>query len=119
MGTRGSIRTHHITSAPGYLFRAGSLAGVSPRFIRYVREQVHTNGMESFWATLKRAHKGVYHKMSRKHMDRYVREFAGRHNVRECDTVDQVETMVSGMEGKRPKYRTLKADNGLPSGARP
>ncbi len=85
----------------------------------YVRKQAHTNGMESFWATLKRAHKGVYHKMSRKHMDRYVREFAGRHNVREYDTIDQMETMVSGMEGKRLNYRTLKADNGLPSGARP
>ena len=84
----------------------------------YVRKQVHTNGMESFWAMLKRAHKGVYHKMSRKHMDRYVREFAGRHNVREYDTIDQMEAMVSGMDGKRLKYRTLKADNGMPSGAR-
>jgi len=38
----------------------------------YVRGIVHTQGMKSFWAILKRAHKGVYHKMSRKHMHRYL-----------------------------------------------
>ena len=47
----------------------------------YVRGLVHTNGIESFWAMLKRAHKGTYHKFSVKHLDRYVIEFAGRHNI--------------------------------------
>lgn len=42
----------------------------------YVREQVHINGIESFWSMLKRAHKGVYHKFSKKHLDRYVQDFA-------------------------------------------
>ncbi|WP_420614365.1 IS1595 family transposase [Candidatus Spongiisocius sp.] len=46
----------------------------------YVRCQAHTNGMESFWATLKRAHKGVFHRMSPKHLQGYGAEFAGRHN---------------------------------------
>ena len=43
----------------------------------YVRDMAHTNGIESFWAMLKRAHKGVYHKISAKHLHRYVDEFAG------------------------------------------
>lgn len=30
----------------------------------FVDGQVHTNGMESFWSTLKRGHMGVYHKMA-------------------------------------------------------
>ena len=30
----------------------------------------HTNGIESFWSMLKRAHKGVYHKISAKHPER-------------------------------------------------
>ena len=36
---------------------------------------------------LKRAHKGVYHKISAKHLQRYVDEFAGRHGVRERNTL--------------------------------
>ena len=53
----------------------------------YVKGQAHTNGIESFWATLKRAHKGVFHKMSPKHLQRYVTEFAGKHNVRDEDNI--------------------------------
>ena len=84
----------------------------------YVREMAHTNGMEAFWSMLERAHKGTFHKFSKKHLDRYVAEFAGRHNAREADTEDQIEGMVAGMVGKRLRYRDLVADNGLPNGAR-
>lgn len=69
----------------------------------------HTQGIESFWATLKRAHKGVYHQFSVKHLDRYVTEFAGRHNVRDEDTIDQMRNVVAGMVGKRLMYRDLIA----------
>ena len=61
---------------------------------KYVREQASTNGMESFWATLKRAHGGVYHHFSPKHLERYVKELEGRHNVRPLDTAEQMETMA-------------------------
>ena len=47
----------------------------------YVRGAVHTNGIESFWAILKRAHKRTYHKMSPKHLDRYARGFAGKNQL--------------------------------------
>ena len=84
----------------------------------YVKGDAHTNGIESLWSMLKRAHKGTFHKMSPKHLDRYVQEFAGRHNVREQDTADQMRSMRTGMDGKRLRYRTLIAANGLDSGAR-
>ena len=84
----------------------------------YVRGQAHTQGIESFWSMLKRAHKGTFHKISPKHLDRYVTEFAGRHNSRERDTVDQMGMVAHDMAGKRLRYRDLIAPNGLDSGAR-
>ena len=84
----------------------------------YVRGEAHTNGIESFWSMMKRGYQGTYHKMSPKHLDRYVSEFSGRHNVREHNTIDQMTGVVTGMAGKRLRYSDLIADNGLPSGAR-
>ena len=76
----------------------------------YVREQVHINGMESFWSMFKRGYHGTYHKMSPKHLDRYVAEFSGRHNVRDADTIDQMEAVVADMVGKRLSYQMLIGD---------
>ena len=73
----------------------------------YVNGQAHTNGIESFWAMLKRGYVGTYHRMSAKHLHRYVDEFSGRHNVRTADTIDQMRAMVRGMDGKRLRYRDL------------
>ncbi len=84
----------------------------------YVKGEIHTNGIESLWSMLKRAHKGTFHKLSPKHLDRYVQEFAGRHNVREQDTIEQMAAVADGMDGKRLTYERLIAANGLESGAR-
>ena len=73
----------------------------------YVNKQAHVNGIESFWAILKRAHKGTYHKMSKKHLYRYINEFVVRHNVREMDTIDQMKFIVTGLDNKRLKYEDL------------
>ena len=75
----------------------------------YVRGEAHTQGIESFWAMLKRAHKGTYHKISPKHLQRYIDEFAGKHGIRDLDTIDQMESVVAGMVGKRLMYRDLVA----------
>ena len=75
----------------------------------FVREQAHVNGIESFWATLKRGLHGTYHHISPKHLRRYAREFAGRHNDRPSDTIDQMAHMVRVMEGRRLPYKDLTA----------
>ena len=75
----------------------------------YVRGMAHTNGIESFWSMLKRAHKGTFHKLSAKHLQRYVNEFAGRHDMRDSDTIDQMESVVVGMVGRRLMYNDLVA----------
>ena len=73
----------------------------------WVRDQIHINGMESFWSMLKRGYVGTYHKMSPDHLDRYVGEFEGRHNVRNRNTIDQMAGMVRGAESKRLRYADL------------
>ena len=75
----------------------------------YVREQAHTNGIESLWAMLKRGIDGTYHHVSTKHLGRYVGEFSGRHNVRPMDTANQMTAMAQGSVGKRLPYQVLIA----------
>ena len=75
----------------------------------YVKNQAHTNGIESFWALLKRGYHGTYHKMSRKHLSRYVSEFQGRHNLRPLDTMDQMVTLAKGFNGKKLPWKKLTA----------
>src|SRR5713226_4332723 len=40
----------------------------------YVREHVHTNGIENFWSCLKRGLNGTYISVEPFHLDRYVNE---------------------------------------------
>lgn len=92
----------------------GGLRNVEHETVRhsakeYVRGQIHTNGIESFWSLLKRGYVGTYHHMSVKHLDRYVNEFAGRHNDRSANTIDQMGHMVQNMQGKRLRYADLIA----------
>ena len=45
--------------------------------------------------------------MSYKHLSRYIAEFAGRHNVRDFDTIIQMELLAMGFVGKRLRYQDL------------
>lgn len=84
----------------------------------YVRGDAHTNGIESFWAILKRAHMGTFHHWSKKHLDRYVREFAFKANTSGLPAFDKtgvdcgittVRAYMAGMEGRRLTYKELIA----------
>ena len=75
--------------------------------LEYVRGPVHTNGVESFWSMLKRAHMGTFHRLSEQHLHRYVGEFACRHNMRNLDTLEQMAGIVDRMNGTRLSYKDL------------
>ena len=75
----------------------------------YVKGDVHTNGIESFWSMFRRGYYGTYHRISPKHLQRYLNEFAGRHGIRELDTIDQMHAVIAGLVGRRLLYRELTA----------
>ena len=114
---QGFVADHVAPGAKVYTDTAGGYHGmtgfdhekVNHNIGEYVRDIAHTNGVESFWSVLKRAHKGTFHKISPKHLQRYVNEFAGRHGIRDADTIDQMNSVVAGMVGRRLMYRDLIA----------
>ena len=110
---RGFVGNHATDGASVYTDGAKAYRGIPNHQVvqhgvgEYVRGQVHTNGVESFWSMLKRGYYGTYHRMSAKHLQRYVNEFCGRHNVRDFNTIDQMTAVVVGLVGKRLQYRDL------------
>jgi len=66
----------------------------------YVKGMAHTNGIESFWALLKRGYNGTFHHFSTKHVRRYVDEFATRQNRRNYDTLSQINLSIRNSGGK-------------------
>ena len=81
------VREHVKPGAQLYTDEAAAYRGmpefeqeaVNDSVSEYVRGMAHTQGIESSWAILKRANKGVHHKISPKHLHRYAADFARRH----------------------------------------
>ena len=116
---KGFVAEHTAPGAKVYTDESSSYHGmafdheaVNHSAGEYVRGMAHTNGIESFWSMLKRGYQGTFHHFSDKHLNRYVSEFAGRHNIREKDTADQMGHIAKDMAGKRLRYRDLIAENG-------
>lgn len=78
---------------------------------QFVDGMVHTNGIESVWAVLKRGFYGVYHSFSEKHLQRYVNEFTYRLNEGnvKVKTMDRVDALLGMTIGKRITYSALIA----------
>jgi len=76
----------------------------------YSREDVNTNSIESVWAVMKRGMHGVYHKASKKHLNRYVNEFTFRLNEGRVErhTLDRLASFVDLVTGARITYEQLK-----------
>jgi len=78
----------------------------------YVRGEVHTNGLENFWALLKRGLKGTYVAVEPFHLDRYVAEQVFRYNNRATKDnpltdADRFVFAVTQILGKRLTYAEL------------
>jgi transposase-like protein len=78
----------------------------------YVDGQVHTNGIENFWALLKRGLRGTYVAVEPFHLDRYIDEQIFRFNNRgdkenPVNDGDRFELLLSQVAGKRLTYSAL------------
>jgi len=76
---------------------------------QYRHYEITTNGIESVFAVLKRGIIGVYHRVSVKHLPRYVDEFTFRLNEGnvKIHTLDRLDSFVDGMADKRLTYARL------------
>jgi hypothetical protein len=75
----------------------------------------HTNGIESFWALLKRGHYGIFHYMSPKHLHRCVNEFAFRHNTARSGTIAIIDATIRKIDV--PETPVAKAQSGAQENA--
>ena len=73
----------------------------------YVRGQAHTNGIESFWALLKRGYIGTFHHFTWKHLHRYLAEFSARFNLGKIKGGERVDTLLGASSGLRLTYTDL------------
>lgn len=92
-GLKQHFDHHAVNHSAGEYVRAGS---------------IHTNGIESVWALLKRQIIGIHHWVSPKHLDRYVQEMSWRFNRRDMQVGLRMNDLFACVEG-RLKYKELIA----------
>ena len=75
----------------------------------YVKGDVYTNSIESFWSLLKRGHYGIFHLMSPKHLHRYLAEFEVRWNMNGLGEGARTDAILAATPGHRLTYERLIA----------
>lgn len=110
----GFIYQHALPSATIYTDTQGSYTKIgfahhaaNHTVVEYVRNQAHTNGIESFLALIKRGCYGVFQYMSAKHLHRYVNEFSNRHNTAAFGTMNFISDTLTNMKNRRLTYKEL------------
>jgi len=84
--------------------------------VEFVRDNVHTNGMENFWSLFKRALKGTYVSVEPFHLDAYVKEQTFRFNERKKNDGGRFREVLGAVSGKRVTYKEL-ISHGVGAGA--
>lgn len=75
--------------------------------VEYVRDNVHTNGLENFFSLVKRMVKGTYVQVSPWHLERYMAEQTFRFNERGTDDAGRFLNTVANTHGKRITWKEL------------
>ena len=75
--------------------------------VEYVRDNIHTNGLENFWSLFKRTLKGTYVSVEPFHLDGYVSEQTFRFNERKDNDGGRFRKVLGSVSGKRVTYKEL------------
>lgn len=70
---------------------------------------IHTNTIDGYWSLFKRGLLGIYHSISKKHLDRYCDEFEFRYNTRGNKDVERFASVFQMCNNKRIQYKQLIA----------
>jgi transposase-like protein len=84
----------------------------------YVRGNVHTNTVESAFSLFKRGLTGAFHKVSLKHLQRYLNEFSFRFNNRKAADLFGMTVRRMALAGNLP-YAQLVEENAFTPFVRP
>lgn len=80
--------------------------------VEYVRGEVHTQNVDSYWSNLKRGIYGVFHHVSEGHLPMYLGEFDFRFNHRKMSDEDRFASLMSQMKGRLLWYcKTPQPEN--------
>jgi transposase-like protein len=84
---------------------AGGHEVVNHSKYEYARGDATTNTVEGFFGLFKRGITGSFHHISEKHMDRYLKEFSFRWDLRKVSDGERTVEAIKASEGKRLMYR--------------
>ena len=73
----------------------------------YVRGEASTNGVEAFWNLFRCGYHGTFRHLFGKRLGRYVQELAGRNNIHDLDTIDQMAVLARRFTGNRLRCADL------------
>jgi len=76
---------------------------------QYVDGNVHTNSLEGFWSLFKRGVNGIYHSVSKKHLQQYIDEFVFRYNTRKMTEDFRFDSMLNNIN-THLSYKQLTND---------
>ena len=114
---KGAIRAYVNKDSKIVTDELSSYAGIGKEFsgghstVKHGAEEFvnpdgeHTNTAESFFAILKRGHYGIFHSLSKQHLQRYCNEFAFRWNHRKVTDGERMVVAIKGAHGKRLMYK--------------
>lgn len=99
----------HTDSARGYIGLRTDFdhSLVDHTLGEYVNGSIHTNGIESFWALLKRSLKGTYISVDPTHLERYVDERVFAFNHRDLADYLRFKLALNSITGRRLTYKAL------------